>query len=151
MKCKKIEKRILDFIEQKINKKGEIEKHIEKCEKCRNLYNNFLFILKNSKKIQFPLPDENFWRSKLNIFLERKSYHVKIKSLCVSVTAILVIFLATFFTKIYNINSKKYISGGKIEILNHELPLHEEDIIQFIDYIDEEEAEKILDVIFKGF
>ena len=150
MKCKKFEKRILDFIEGKFDEKekSELEEHISKCKKCRNLYNDFLFIINNSKKIEPPILKENFWEIKLNFIIEKKTnYTYKFKPAYFGVPLFILIFTLVLLLKIY-LTSQKYTP---IELANSscELLFSEEEFIKYLDYIDEEEVEKIIEFILK--
>ncbi|MCM8784858.1 MAG: hypothetical protein NC827_00935 [Candidatus Omnitrophica bacterium] len=151
MKCKNVEKNILDFIEGKTKEKEKIREHLEKCSKCRNLYNDFLLILDNSNKITMPSYDENFWKERIKYIKEKKLPNFKLKPLIVNISLCIIFLLTFLFTRTYNSNLKKSISAAKIEIINYELPFTEEEIIQNLEYINEEEVEKIIDVILKGF
>ncbi|MFN4226941.1 MAG: hypothetical protein ACK4F0_02215 [Candidatus Ratteibacteria bacterium] len=151
MKCKKVEKSILDFIEGNLKEKEKIEEHLKKCDKCKSLYNDFLSILKNSNKVVMPNYDENFWKEKMKYIQEKSSFNFKIKPILINVSFVLIFLLTFLLTRIYNSNQKKSISTAKIEFINYELPFTEEEIIQNLEYINEEEVEKIIDVILKGF
>jgi len=150
MKCKRFEKRILDFIEGEINeeKKKELRKHIEKCEKCRKLYNDFLFIINNSKKIESPILEENFWKAKLNLIIEKgENYILKFKPAYLGVPLFILTFTLVLLFKIY-LPAKKYPSV-KLADSNYELLFSEDEIIKYIDYIGEEEVEKIIEFILE--
>jgi|GEM_PF-2117857 hypothetical protein len=152
MKCKNIEKNILDFIEGKGKETERIKEHLEECEKCRKLYNDFLLILNNSTKIDVPHYDENYWGEKFKYIQEKSSFRIKLKPVFTGISLVLIFFSTFLFIRIYTSNFKKSASTSseKIELLSHNLPFGEEEIFQYVDYIKEEEAEKILDVIFKG-
>jgi hypothetical protein len=150
MKCKRFEKRILDFIVGEINeeKKKELRKHIEKCEKCRKLYNDFLFIINNSKKIESPILEENFWKAKLNLIIEKgENYILKFKPAYLGVPLFILTFTLVLLFKIY-LPAKKYPSV-KLADSNYELLFSEDEIIKYIDYIGEEEVEKIIEFILE--
>ena len=150
MKCKRFEKRILDFIEEKISEEERIElgKHIEKCEKCRKLYNDFLFIINNSKKIESPILEENFWKAKLNLIIEKgENYILKFKPAYLGVPLFILTFTLVLLFKIY-LPAKKYPSV-ELADSNYELLFSEDEIIKYIDYIGEEEAEKIIEFILE--
>lgn len=151
MKCKKVEKNILDFIEGKGKEEEKIKEHLEKCKRCKNLYNDFLLILNNSAKLTVPSYNENFWRERIKYIKEKNYSPIKLKPVFAGISIVSLFFLTFLFTKINTYNLKKSTFTSKIEVLNHELPFSEEEIIQYVEYIKEEEAEKILDVIFKGF
>ncbi|MCM8767623.1 MAG: hypothetical protein NC816_01100 [Candidatus Omnitrophica bacterium] len=151
MKCKNVEKNILDFIEGKAKEKEKIKQHLEKCNKCRNLYNDFILILNNSNKITIPSFDENFWKARIRYIERKRSPSFKLKPLIVNISLLLVFLLTFLFTRTYNSNLKKSLSTAKIEIINYELPFTEDELLQNLEYINEEEVEKIIDIIFKGF
>ncbi|HOK56295.1 MAG TPA: hypothetical protein PKV21_02095 [bacterium] len=151
MKCKNVEKNILDYIEGKVKEKEKIREHLEKCLKCRNLYKEFLLILNSLPKEEFSGFDENFWKEKFKYIQAKQSLHIKLKPVFAGISLFLIFFSTFLFTRIYTSNLKKVNSTVKIEILNHNLPFSEEEMIEYVDYMQDEEAEKILDVIFKGF
>ncbi len=153
MKCEELKKKIIDFIEDKgnVKDKEKIKDHLEKCESCKSLYNDFLFILNQSKKIPTYQMDENFWKLKLNFIIEKgKIYSRMLKPVYIGISIFILVFSTILFTKIYTPEKKKILSTLKIEIFNHELPFSEEEMIKYTDYMKEEEAEKIIDFIFAG-
>lgn len=157
MKCKKVKRKILDYIEGNLNieEKEEIKNHLVVCKYCQGLYNDFILILNNSKRIEIPKIDENLWKVKLNSIIEKGEISLRsFKPIFISISILILVFSSIFFTKIYLPRSHKVISitkiGEKREFLNHELPLSEDEIIKYADYMEEEEVEKVLDFIFAG-
>jgi len=150
MECKRFEEIILDFIEGKISeeKKIELRKHIEECEKCRKLYNDFLFIINNSKKIEFPILEENFWKARLNFIIEKgENYIHRFKPAYLSIPLFILTFTLVLLFKIY-LPAKKY-PYVELADSNYELLFSEDEIIKYVDYISDEEAGKIMEFILK--
>jgi len=148
MKCKRFEKRILDFIDGKIEEKEKIklEEHISKCGKCKKLYDDFLFIINNSKKIEHPILDENFWKAKLNLVIEKRRYHIyRFKPAYLGISFFILIFILPLLFKIHVI-PKKY-TPIELADFSYELLFSEDEIVKCIDYIDENDAEKIIKFI----
>lgn len=151
MKCKKIERKIIDFIEGNLNfeEKKKIEEHLKICENCNSLYRDFLFILTHSKKIEVGKINESLLKERIISGIERKKIHlVSLKPVYVFLSLFVLITFSFFFTKIY---SKKTISISKsqIEPVDYELLFSEDEIIKYADYMDEKEIEKVLDFIFE--
>lgn len=151
MKCKKIERKIIDFIEGNLNfeEKEMIEEHLKICENCNSLYRDFLFILTNSKKIEVGKINESLLKERIISGIERNKIHlVSLKPVYVFLSFFVLITFSFFFTKIY---SKKTISisKSKVEPVDYELLFSEDEIIKYADYMDEKEIEKVLDFIFE--
>jgi hypothetical protein len=149
MRCNKIEEKILDFIEGniEIEEKNKIEEHLRECKNCKNLYNDFLFIIDNSKKIETPKIDENFWKVKFNSIIEKEVSHphLKLKPLYLSIPFFILIFSFVLFIKIH----LPYKKSTQFSGYDYELLFSEETILKYVDYIDENEAAKIIEFILK--
>ncbi len=157
MKCKDIEKMIVDFLEKQedLRNKKEFIEHLEECEKCRNLYNDFLTVLKESKKVRIPEIEQNFWKAKLNYIMEKGEVYTRsLKPIFVGVSLFVLVFSTIFLMKIYTPSRVRISPVSKVltrvEFTNHELPFSEDEIINYADYMENDEAEKVLDFIFKG-
>lgn len=156
MKCKDFEKKIFEFIEDKINEfeKEKFKEHMEKCKECKSLYDDFIFILNNSKKIEVTKLNDDYWKSKIKSIFEREEKRSNfLKPVYVAVSLFILLSVTLFLMKI-NINipiSKKNIPISKLDLINHELPFSDEEIINNVDYMKDEEIEKVLEIIFKGF
>ena len=144
------------YIEGNLNvkEKEEIKKHLDECVSCNSLYNDFLLILENSKKIKIPQLNENLLNA-LKVTIEKNKISTfSLKPVYIAISIFVLVFSTIFFARIYLPDSKKVlpVSTGpvKIEILNHELPFSEDVIIKYANYMEEEEVEKVLDFIFAG-
>ncbi|MCM8803946.1 MAG: zf-HC2 domain-containing protein [Candidatus Omnitrophica bacterium] len=153
MRCKDFEKKVLDFIDDKTNilEKEKIEQHIEECEKCRNLYMDFIFILNMSKKIELPKLSEDYWKSSIKSIFEEKNSIKFLKVAYVAVSFFILFSITLFLMKSNIYFSKENVLINKLDLLNHELPFSEEEIIDNVDYMKEEEIENVLELVFESF
>ncbi|MCM8772130.1 MAG: zf-HC2 domain-containing protein [Candidatus Omnitrophica bacterium] len=153
MRCKDFEKRILDLIDGKIDFKEKkfIERHIQVCDRCKNLYNDFVFILEKAKGIHHLELKEEFWKSKLDLVFERRIHKFLLKPVLIGVFLFFLI-VGPLIKRVYFLSPQKIpVSVVKTDVFNHELPFTEDEIIKYSDYMSEKEVEKILDFFFSNF
>jgi len=161
MSCKKFEKKLVDLINKELNKKEEeqILKHLEKCEKCKNKYDELKMVIEKSKKIDIPILPSSWWDSRKNSIFEipvKEKRHIFKRRFVFALISIIFVFsLSLFFFKspkqsiVKNKENNKYSFYYDVLFLRDNLSLNENEILQMVDYLEEDEAEKILDSLLK--
>ena len=161
MSCKKFEKKLVDLINKELNKKEEeqILKHLEKCEKCKNKYDELKMVIEKSKEVDIPVLPSSWWDSRENsIFkvpVKEKRHIFKRRFVFALISIIFVFSLSLFFFKspkqsiVKNKENNKYSFYYDVLFLRDNLSLNENEILQMVDYLEEDEAEKILDSLLK--
>jgi len=161
MSCKKFEKKLVDLINKELNKKEEeqILKHLEKCEKCKNKYDELKMVIEKSKKIDIPVFPSSWWDSRENSIFEvpvKEKRHIFKRRFVFALISIIFVFsLSLFFFKspkqsiVKNEENNKYSFYYDVLFLRDNLSLNENEILQMVDYLEEDEAEKILDSLLK--
>ena len=161
MSCKKFEKKLVDLINKELNKKEEeqILKHLEKCERCKNKYDELKMVIEKSKKIDIPVFPSSWWDSRENSIFEvpvKEKRHIFKRRFVFALISIIFVFsLSLFFFKspkqsiVKNEENNKYSFYYDVLFLQDNLSLNENEILQMVDYLEEDEAEKILDSLLK--
>ncbi|HOV22026.1 MAG TPA: zf-HC2 domain-containing protein [Candidatus Ratteibacteria bacterium] len=161
MSCKKFEKKLVDLINKELNKKEEeqILKHLEKCERCKNKYDELKMVIEKSKKIDIPVLPSSWWDSRENSIFEvpvKEKRHIFKRRFVFALISIIFVFsLSLFFFKspkqsiVKNEENNKYSFYYDVLFLQDNLSLNENEILQMVDYLEEDEAEKILDSLLK--
>ncbi len=151
MNCKKVKKFLMDYIEGKLSDKllNEMEIHIENCSDCKNLLNDFQFIIENSKKIKTPELMEDFWKEKVKFYKEKTIQVRNFRPVFIAVSLLpILLFSSILFFKLNFIpKSSEEKKSVVISLFDEELLFSEEEFIKYADYIDEKDVENIIDFI----
>jgi predicted anti-sigma-YlaC factor YlaD len=157
MDCREFEKIIIEYVtgELKGTEVEKLEEHLKTCKECRKTLEEYRNLLEKTKELQSPVYDEKFWEAKLK---EVKNYKLQtqrrfsLKPAVLSACAFLVI--ATLFTLfIHNRGGEaKYpvVSRNGYTLVLSELPYTEETLMNMIDYIDDDSASKLLNILFEN-
>ena len=148
MKCREFEKLILDYIEKELEgeKRKEFIQHMEKCEKCRKMVEDFNYIIEMSRKIEVPPLPADF---SIHIPETREVRKlVLLPKVAFAVVCLFFIVFAFFISHPRNIQLAKKSSPFIILTEDSLLPSDKE-ILQMIDSMDEKEAEYVLDILLR--
>lgn len=154
MVCKRYERLIIDLIagELSLSEQEKVKKHLKECPECARLFEEYRDILEKVKDIEIPVPDAYVWERKL---VEIKEGHRKRISILkpAAAFAVLVLVITLFFVRMSNNGSDKTvvrkINKNGYGIVLTKLPCSEETIIEMTDYMDDESASKILDIVLE--
>jgi|GEM_PF-1188672 len=156
MSCRKYERLIVYYLgnELKEPEAERLEEHIKACEDCRKSLAEYRSILAETKELRAPAYGEEFWTARLNEVkkhMPQRKQRALLKPVILSASALAVI--AVLAVKIFgpgeSMIARPPIKNQYAVVLN-ELPYPEDTLLKMVDYIDDESAEKLLNIILEN-
>lgn len=150
MKCRKVKKRLVDYIEDELKalEKKAIDDHLEACHKCSAELNGLRETIGLTKRVKVPLLSERFWinflpnvREKIEEREQRKQlFSFKlVPAFVVSLSILFIISIFYFRNREPNIETVEFIESVIIEnLVNEEI---EKDAIEMEILLEEREIE----------
>jgi len=160
MSCKKFEKKLFDFINNDL-KKGEEKQlinHLAECEECKREYIEIKTIIEESKNIKIPTFPSDWWDKNEDFIFERtkrKEIFSKRKIVLSLISIIFVFSLSSFLFITHKEKiakkekSSNYTFYSNVLPPQNLLPFSEEELIEMVDYMDEDQAEEILRMLLR--
>jgi predicted anti-sigma-YlaC factor YlaD len=157
MDCREFERMIVDYVTKEL--KGpdvkNLEEHLKTCNKCRKTLEEYRNLLGKMRELQAPVYGEEFWEARLKEIKNcqpRRQKRFFLKPAVLSTCTLLVIIsLFTFFIHNRGKGTKHpVVSRNGYETVLSELPYTEETLMDMIEYIDDDSASKLLNIIFEN-
>lgn len=157
MSCRKFERLIVDYVTNELKgpEAAKLEKHLKTCTECRETLAEYKNVLVKTRELQAPVYGEEFWTAKLK---EIKGYQPQrqrkffLKPAVLSASALLV-FVILFTVFIHNGGKEArqpVVKRTGYALVLNELPYPEDTLMDMIEYIDDESAEQLLNILFKN-
>jgi hypothetical protein len=152
MDCRIFNKIVIDYFagELSAETKKDVEKHIKECASCRKVFTEIQDVIEKSRNIEVPSFSESFWEKKKEFVFAPRPKTVKyfLKPFLAGTVVSLILFFSIFLLKkqetknnVLNLNYSQYAVA--------DLPFSEDDIIEMTEYMQEEDARIILNIILK--
>jgi len=156
MSCRKYERLIVYYLgnELKEPEAQRLEEHIKACEDCRKSLAEYRSILAETKELRAPVYTDEFWTAKLNELRNRppqRQRRALLKPVILSASALAVI--AVLAVKIFGPGENRMAESpirNQYAVVLNELPYPEDTLLKMVDYIDDESAEKLLNIILEN-
>lgn len=153
MLCKRYERLMVDYLAGELTQaeKEMVMEHLKGCHKCAELFEEYREVIEKSRSIEIPVPEGYVWEKKLaEIRAGQPLRHVHILK-PIGVFAALLLIISLFFAKVPN-NGKGNVvvrntNKNGYGIVLPKLPCSEGTLLKRIDYIDEESASEIMDIV----
>ncbi|MCM8777087.1 MAG: zf-HC2 domain-containing protein [Candidatus Omnitrophica bacterium] len=125
--------------------------HIKGCPKCAGLFKEYKGVIEKSKSIEVSVPESDVWEKKLLEIKIPRPHRAGIKILKpAAVLVSLLLLVSLFFVKMPDNRKDKVVlktSKNGYGMVLTKLPYTEECLLERIDYIDEESASEILEIV----
>jgi len=150
MVCKRYERLLVDYLAGELSQSEQeaVRDHLKECSKCTDLLEEYRDILEKSRQIDVSIPEWQVWEKKLAEIKAVQPYRIHLLKPAVVMISLLLL-ISLFFVRVPNNGKGKVakVSKNGYGIVLTKLPYPEKTILENIEYIDEESASKILDVV----
>jgi len=152
MGCTESEKRIIDYLAGELSaaEMERMEAHIKICGECAKALEEYRSVLSAAKEIETPVPGEDFWTAELQ---EVKNYRPARRFVLKPVILIASLILAvSFFASRISNDGRVKTEGLKnnYALVLQRLPYSEDILLDTIDYVDNDSAGEVLNVLFEN-
>lgn len=157
MSCRKYEKLIVDYLTNELTGPvaERLEEHLKTCKDCKDTLAEYRNVLAKTKELQAPVYGPEFWSAKLN---EIKNYQPQrqrkslLKPVILSASALLV--FAVLFARVFHTGENRMVKPQALRnnyaMALNELPYPEETLMDMVDYIDDDSAAQLLNILFEN-
>lgn len=155
---RKYEKLMVDYLMNELSA-SEVEKlkeHIKNCKNCRENFAEYKSVLTRVKELESPVYNQEFWTAKLS---EVKNYQPQrhkrsFLEFAIASVSVAVVFVVLFvFARGFKPEENRMVKTSprdKYTIILSGLPYPEDTLLEMVDYIDDDSAEKLLSIIFEN-
>jgi len=150
MVCKRYERLLVDYLAGELSQAEQeaVKGHLKECSKCAGLFEEYRNLLEKSRQIDISVPEWQVWEKKLSEIKAVHPYRIRLLKPAVAMVSLLLL-ISVFFVRMTDNEKGKVARTGKngYGIVLTKLPYPEKTILENIEYIDEESASKLLDVV----